>query len=395
MISKKNSGLIYDIRTLNSVLFICFFILLFTSCSKKTKSVQEFEYVINVSESLSSKKEVVELSQYCSQINYIPLETNPKCILRNVMELELTDNYIYVSDGKHLYMFNQKGQFIREISKIGKGPEEHGARIRFILDRTNNQILIYDNISHPAKVLVMDAQNGTYKRTITLEVEVDKIALFTDNKLMFFTLGSSQKSKIFTTNQILLTDYNGNILDSIQDKSRLLQQNNLLGTISKHTLDGHVLYMGNFKNKMYKVTDTFEKVPYILFNYHNKVNCYDLRITPDKGEEYKDHIIIHGITEDQNNLFFTTQIGILPPYRIKENFVYSKQKHQLIHTQDLTNNLDGGMPYWPSFYTDNKFVMSKNARDIITFCKNNSGEHIQKVAKDLKIDSNPVLVIAQ
>ncbi|QZT37206.1 6-bladed beta-propeller [Halosquirtibacter xylanolyticus] len=395
MISKENRGFIYGARILNSILLIGLLFLLITSCNKKMKSEHEFEYVINVSESLSSEKETVKLSDYCSQINYIPLETHPECLLRNILKLEMTKRYIYVSDGRHVYMFDKQGQFIREISKIGKGPEEHGKSIRFTLDQRNNEILICDIRSYPARVLIMNALNGSYKRTILINEQVDKVDFLSDGRLMFFTMDLSNRTSRFTTNEILLTDHNGNILDSIQDNNRLLNHNNILGTIDKHSLNGSVYYMGNYKNKMYKVMDKFMKVPYVLFDYQNKVEYNDLYISPEKGEEFKDHIIIRRPVEDPNNLFFITQFGVMPPHLTKENFIFSKRTHQLIHTEKLINDVDGGMPFWPSFYTDNKLIMTSKARDIITYREKNSGETLNKIAKDLKMDSNPVLVIAQ
>lgn len=74
--------------------------------------------------------DVLNLSDFAESIELIPLETTDDCLIGWIPEIIATKNhYVLISgigptDFQHLYVYNKKGEFIRQISGRGQGAEE-------------------------------------------------------------------------------------------------------------------------------------------------------------------------------------------------------------------------------------------------------------------------------
>ena len=67
----------------------------------------------------------ITLSKIASSSEIIPLETNDSILIGEIKKILCENNYIYISDGRTLFKFNDKGYFISKINKIGTGPDEY------------------------------------------------------------------------------------------------------------------------------------------------------------------------------------------------------------------------------------------------------------------------------
>ena len=74
--------------------------------------------------------DVLNLSDFAESIELIPLETTDDCLIGWIPEIIATKNhYVLISgigptDFQHLYVYDKKGKFIRQISGRGRGGEE-------------------------------------------------------------------------------------------------------------------------------------------------------------------------------------------------------------------------------------------------------------------------------
>lgn len=143
-----------------SLVIICAIILVhFSSCSSRPK--------INETPSFhATPSEIIEKLSYPNLIEayqYIPLETNSKCIFGEIDDLLVANGLLYViSDG--VYCFNMDGKLKFSINKKGHAQSEF-VRVNSVSIK-NNQLCIYDNSQW--KVNVYDALTGFYKETIKL-----------------------------------------------------------------------------------------------------------------------------------------------------------------------------------------------------------------------------------
>jgi hypothetical protein len=79
--------------------------------------------VINV---LQAKEDVIRMSTFFNDVEYVKLETTKACLLKSPY-IHVTEKYIIAIDGLGpAFLFDRKtGKFIHEISKKGPGPKEY------------------------------------------------------------------------------------------------------------------------------------------------------------------------------------------------------------------------------------------------------------------------------
>jgi len=109
----------------------------FISCTSHLKSDPHC-YDINT---LRSSKENFLFKE---QLTYIPLETNPDCLIGGVHKVILTSDFIFIQSGDLFYQFETNGKYIRKIGAKGRGPAEYGIITDVAVDEALGQVYICD-----------------------------------------------------------------------------------------------------------------------------------------------------------------------------------------------------------------------------------------------------------
>lgn len=136
----------------NKIIFLLLDLLLFGCNSKnlqqeKLSDIQSEDsfFTVNVPDLWKEKREVF-LSEIAESIEYIPLETSNESLVGNVLDVQLTKDYIFISqrirDNRPLLQFDRAGNFIRQIGKIGRGPEEYVQMRGFSIDKDHKRIYV-------------------------------------------------------------------------------------------------------------------------------------------------------------------------------------------------------------------------------------------------------------
>ena len=108
---------------------------LFTACSggssnASSSNMSYSEDGVTVIPMNARPGDVLNLSDFAESIELIPLETRDDCLIGWIPEIIATKNhYVLISgigptDFQHLYVYDKKGKFIRQISSRGQGGEE-------------------------------------------------------------------------------------------------------------------------------------------------------------------------------------------------------------------------------------------------------------------------------
>lgn len=73
------------------------------------------------------KETPISMAEDVEGIEYIPLETTDSCLISNITDLIMDDEYIFVQNGRtqQLLQFTRRGKFVREVGKVGEGPGEY------------------------------------------------------------------------------------------------------------------------------------------------------------------------------------------------------------------------------------------------------------------------------
>lgn len=152
-----------------------FWLFLLCSCS----SAQQKELPLNgnyYTIDLDGKKETsILFSSIFKNVQTIILETNKDCLIGNINEFQVFEEFVYVLDrlsAKSLFVFNMDGRFVRKIGNLGRGPGEYVQVIDFTLDTENRFIFLLDRGNRVHKYLL----DGTYVNSITIQMPSANIA---------------------------------------------------------------------------------------------------------------------------------------------------------------------------------------------------------------------------
>lgn len=383
------------------LIILCLYAII--SC-KERKEIHDFDIDIlelDIRNTLSQKENTLFFSGLTREIKYIPLETNDSYLLRRIHKLILVQDHIFISDGRGLFQFDLSGIFVRQIGGPGKGPGEHGTRIRFTVDTVRTEILIFSsNI-----INVYDLKTGAYKRNFYVGLDVSDFAVFPQGNLVLFTHELPVEAVVSSINEVYLADIKGEMVDSIVNYNRLNHKRIQAprGYVSLFSINkGELRYLYNYRDTLYVLTNDFERQPYAVFNLGNKISRDNLLIEPIYDEiQHPDFIWISEVLENSQYLFITLQKGhaILIDPDIQK-IVYDKRSGDLLPTSGFINDIDGGMPFWPQFSAGKTLIASYLPYEIIEYYESTVGtadhsEGFINLIKNLDESDNPVLVFIE
>ena len=387
-----------------------------TSENKDTKEEEEDLYPIYVFlEDIMKKEGAEQLSSIASDIVYIPLETNNNSLLKDIKYIAYLGNKYVVSDAFSIYLFDNEGKFIKQVARQGGGPADFPSAVFYIIvdPKTKN---FY--VSVTKKILKFD-ENANYKGNIKIDEDDAFLkGVFTDNNTMVlgltnyvWTLGDTT-----TIYNAIEVDTQGNVLKKYINNSPRYSE------VVRRPLMTPVTSIYTFKNEtrifdwghdtIYSiVNDTI--FPYAILDLGvNKTNYNPdfSNIEPSKLNEmlesFNGHAIANVFENDVFLFMYLTEKGIS---RNEINCIYNKRTKELKLLKDnaFINDLDGGISFFPKkALNDNEFFNWKSAEtfreEILSKDYNTQkakyGDRFEKtyqLAKSLKDDDNPVIVIAK
>ncbi|WP_291530366.1 6-bladed beta-propeller [Bacteroides sp. UBA939] len=136
-------------------LFICLFTYLvftiFVQCTSSSGSKDKD--LLEDARAIEFGKLEKEKTSMLHELTFIKLETNDDCLIKQINQIQVFDNHIYVLDVRGLYTFDMEGKYVRGLIASGDGPGEFLSPFSFwidrsgfifILDRQLNRLLKYD-----------------------------------------------------------------------------------------------------------------------------------------------------------------------------------------------------------------------------------------------------------
>lgn len=167
-------------RLLGKLLFIFVLSLLFYSCSEQ-KDVEEG---VKLQVSGLNNEVSPSIGELFSSMEVIPLATRDNCLLKNVGKVVPCKDGYFVFDNLQpaLYLFDESGEFVREIARKGNGPGEFQLISDFIINEKEDRITLLS----PYGFLLKYDWAGNYIDKIILPVKPNyySMALLDDEKYL-------------------------------------------------------------------------------------------------------------------------------------------------------------------------------------------------------------------
>jgi len=392
----------------NSILLLFVSCLFFFNCShsgEKTEDdgIQE----IKVRENLSNTQKV-NLSDIASDISYVMLETDEKCLIHHHMTFNCTKDYIITSGNQKAnysvcYVFDRKtGSFVRQISSVGQGPGEYTEIVNF-WDGKNEQVCV---LRHPYYVF-FNLDGTISHQTQRFEHPIISFVAYGD-----LYAGYSPNPIGNNTIRIAFYDQTGAFIDSIPN-NRFFERTQRMIAVSNdvwlYVFHDELYFKELFCDTLYHIKD-FTLCPRYIFNTGGLVVPYEIQANPMaviRREEYEKYISIIKILEDNHSLYFTVE------YRSRlYPAIYNKMEDRLQIMPDISllsqssrderrqhygfeNDLDGGLPFWPEqIVSDKEMMCVYSAEELLALdISTITDEKLKHVLNNIEEDSNPVVAI--
>lgn len=245
-----------------TLFYICLtgFAFTFACCSKPVSPVSE---LVQITIDPDKVENYIDISPMLSDsIDIIPLETTDESLLSNIGRLIFHKGHFYILDGtrRGIFVFDEKGRFVRKIGKQGGGPGEY-SRISFF-DVMGDSLIISHEGSF--KCTIYNLQTGDAVHTITPEISrLDGFVLDKD----FYLITNYEKVEQENFNLCKVDPSTGKVVDKFipfDDKSAKFAHVGGMNYTSRYNKDS-VYLIYPYNDTIYQITKE-EVVPrYTLY----------------------------------------------------------------------------------------------------------------------------------
>lgn len=386
-----------------STVIICLTVYALCSCSSNSASKSSDNYIIDYHSLLEVNESEVNLSQYVSDIEYIPIETNSDVLISDVRTIATSDNYIYVlcTSTQNLYQFGPDGKFVKKIGVRGRAKNEYMA-VRSLYADNETVTLEYGR-----KIITYSAETAEIQSVY----EPSDLNMNLFGNLVFLNDGATAiMNSTDTCNVVYIFDKEMQIKDSFEVFSRVkkkiqtsvaphnivvmnnpgkeIKQNIVLAidweynpNIFAH--NGQLRVSSPFMDTIMTYTDN-RLVPFATINYGDISN--EQRFEP----VLKGNLSVNAISvkETDNMLLFQNWS--------EENCVFNKETGIAVNLgKGFINDIDGtGEHFWPTQIQGNKMYQFVSADLFIEAAAKSNSQKMKQVAATLTEESNPVIVVA-
>lgn len=355
-------------------------------------------YNFEVRKSLKSPSELF-LSDFTSEIKYIPLETNPECLISKISTVEIHDGYIFILDARiGYYKFDMSGNFIQKIGKTGNGPGEYGMVFYSAIFKKYKEIWLY---CYPVgKVNIYDLETGNYKRNLKFNFQTSGYIEFPSGYITSFISQIGHQPDPY---EIAVVNNDGKLIDTIPESRLPLKKSGAVGYTINYIYGDSLFYMDGFYDTLYHISKDIKKRPYASLGLGNKIKANEIEIKNlPHINQYPEFIQVRRILENDRFFFISLQKGLGVYINFDDHrLLYDKVSQQIVYCNELVNDIDGGLPFWPEYIFNNReLVKAINAVDILMHLKLNyknnfKSDEFALMANKLNENNNPVLAIIE
>ncbi|MCX6223541.1 MAG: 6-bladed beta-propeller [Bacteroidia bacterium] len=343
----------------------------------------------------------VNLSSIADSIEYIPLETTDSSFIGQIMDIQLTKDYIFVQDRilDRLLVFQRSGKFLNQIGRAGKGPGEYHCLFTFTTDRDGQNVYLYTT-SH--RVLHYTVYNSYVNTIITLCGRFDYMSMIDSLFLLY----------IARPNRITCDGYSYFFIDK---SAKVINKGHKIdpATIGE---SASVSYSSNYRYKdmecfwevgfdtIYSLDRDFKLLPrYTLLLGKKIAEKTDLSSRTDFDQSIRGGALtIFSLREAGNFLYF----NVVKDSKITQ-LIYFNDSGKLFdigssNTGGFTNDIDGGPGFSPSFIGNPSYLIDIKFLDSFQesvkrqeTTPNKLNNPSLKILSRINEYSNPVLMVVK
>lgn len=362
--------------------------------------VLDIRLAIQQNKSIAFKEEV-------ESVEYIPLETNDSCLISNLLNLQVSDHYLFMYNGKtkQVLQFDRAGKFIRSIGRLGSGPGEYGLVTELAIDTELRELSVF--------------QYGDSR----LIYSFDGVFLRKDSVTpshasgMYQLTGGYMALKGLIMNPIQNAPWGGALMgqDGVMKAVKSLYPANskedvcYMKEICFSPSDDRVLLFTNCNDTVFCISSS-GIVPSFVLQRQNEADYYtniaDITRLGDPMVENNQTIGVYDMFETQSSFFarlykgddiylmhYDKKTGDLISQLANPDYVEASGMIPGNNVIGIKNDIDGGIPFWPEFSCNNYSRAQVVNATLISSLREKGYLKDSPPVLNIGEDDNPIVII--
>ncbi|MDL2266328.1 6-bladed beta-propeller [Parabacteroides sp. OttesenSCG-928-G07] len=394
--------------------------------------------------------EAVPVSQYITELEYVPLETNYDCFIgEEYVGVIVTSTHIFVRGSKYCYAFGRDGQFLGQIGSYGQGPGEYIALYNFMVNE-KTQSLYFETL----RTILEYSLDGVFRQSINLPKDkhgssLKRVSFICDSLF----IGHFNNYKGDLPHNFVLFDRSSEVVKSFDNyvhfKPKRERTSIVNSSMEPYRIGERVFVKENSNDTLFYLDRKNELTPWLVFDLGEYTNTIEKMENGPPIDDILQGILpelivpLSTVTGTHNYIFFRViysglsekytfpkereiptvassgsglinvqSVGkdadnVLVIYDITNQTAHFLDTDPVSYRKGLINDLDGGLSFWPRYYTsDNELVDIWRVEDMKEYLTDEyfagheikdpaSHQKLKELIQKLDFDDNPVVVIAK
>jgi hypothetical protein len=337
-------------------------------------------------------------------IEYIPLETNDRCLVPTINDIVIGKDYFLTHFFTQIYKFRFDGSFVSKIGTEGRGPNEFTVVHDLDIDIKNQNIYV---VSAWQKKFFVYSESGVFIRSFQCPINTTNFRI-TEEGILCYNINSfgnveTSFNLIDSSGKSIKDFSNRYVWHLTQHNTYIFQNENQFYRFNNHLLKKEIYSdtVYSFINKDFK--------PYLVIEQGKRTITTKAR-SESNPEYIRDNFITPmNLFEFGNYIYYEFIVNLNEPGE-KLAFIGSKisKLNALIYPEKgIINDLDAGPNIWPKTIKDDnsivtfidviqlkKYIASEDFKNSIPKYLNKK-KKLEKLANSLKETDNPVLMVVR
>ncbi|MEG1615316.1 MAG: 6-bladed beta-propeller [Bacteroidales bacterium] len=355
------------------------------------------------------KESSIELKKEIAHVEYIPLETNDSCLISNLLNLQLSDEYLFMYNGKtrQVLQFDRKGKFVRPIGRPGGGPGEYGLVSELAIETDLRELSIFqygdsrliysfDGVFLRKDSVIPSQAAGMYK------LPNGDFAL---KGLIMSPIQNAPWAGALMTKEGALKA-SKNLYPSTLKEDVCFMKEICFSPSSKN-----VLLFTSCNDTVFDISSNGITPAYILQRQNESdyyANIADISRLGDPAIENEQTIGVYDFFETGNSFFvrlykgeniyllhYDKSTGELKSQRAHDDYIASSGMIPGNNVIGIKNDFDGGIPFWPEFHCNENSRAQVVSASLISALREKGHLIGGPSALEIGEDDNPVIIIYQ
>ena len=192
-----------------------------SAAGNKVVTSTDLPYFIDIEKNLTETKSI-PLSSIGKQLEYIPLETNPNCMIQSIQHITFSEDFMFIADYTKILQFDRKGKFLRQIGANGRGPGEYLGITGFCIDPKNKKVFV-NACGDGCEILEYDF-NGSFIKSFNQRWRSYQFIVY-DTTGIIFHFTHDNDSTVYSKYNFYITDHEFNPMYKI--KRNFIRKSNI------------------------------------------------------------------------------------------------------------------------------------------------------------------------